>query len=206
MVPHPYRCPLPLCPLKGLPPLMDRLISPRPVALQRSPSGAPVSWGWCLRLLTLLVGVMSMHLWIGPGSEGMAGSIHGSSPVSVSAAVVSPEGAPAGTLESPPGSPSHRAGATGLVGPALAAVSEVTAADHGSSDTSLCADTCPNGHSMMTAMCLIALLVIGALTFLWLRSALLTTGTRRRGPPEPTIIRKSRPQTVSLVQLSISRT
>lgn len=184
---------------------MNRLIFPCPVAF-RGASGSPLSLGWFLRLLTLLVGVMSMHLWIGPGSNGMAGSIFGSSPVAVSATVEPAGMVSDGTLDSPSSSLISHAGTPGAGGPILAAVSAVTALEYGSSDTSLCAETCPNGHSMMTVMCLIAFLVIGAFSFLWFRSTVVATGTSRRGPPARTAILRSRPQTVSLVHLSISRT
>ncbi len=166
---------------------MTHLISPR-----RSPSarhhGPLVPLTWALRLLILLAGITAMHLWIGPPVDAGAPT-HGSSQ----------------TVHVTASDGSSSVSSTVMGEKVLAAVSAPSPA-HGSSEASLCDPTCPNGHSMMDALCLIALLVVGIAGCLWLRTALLGGFAVRRGPPVLALTYLFRPQTVSLVQLSISRT
>lgn len=162
-------------------------------------AGSHLALGWALRLLALLAGVLTMHLWIGPGPANMSVPVHGAaSPVSLSSSA-------AGHISDPQLGIDTGTGAGADTGGVVLAAAG-TATDRGASDGSSCAGVCPNGHSMMTAMCMVALLVIGAAGFHWLRSALLARWTLLRGPPVRTALPAFRPRTVSLVQLSISRT
>lgn len=162
---------------------MTHLIPPRRIPSARHRTSL-VPLTWALRLLILLAGITAMHLWIGPPVDAGA-STHGSSHIvhvvaSGDSSTVMSEKVPVAVTAPSPA--------------------------HGSSEASLCDPTCPNGHSMTDALCLIALLVVGLASFLWLRTAFLRGFAVRRGPPVLTFAFPFRPQTVSLVQLSISRT
>ena len=185
---------------------MKDLLLTVPRFQRSSATGTLVSLTWTLRLLTLLVGVLAMHLWISPTigePAGSTASTHTAPTHTVAAAPTASEAA--GTLMT---TETAAPDADMQAGPAVgAAVMVASSADgHGSAGGSLCELTCPNGHSMMDAMCMIALLIIGFAGFLGLRSALLRGTLIRRGPPSLAFFPPVRAQTVSLVQLSISRT
>lgn len=173
---------------------MKHVMTPHPASLRGA--GSRLSLGWTLRLLALLAGVLAMHLWVGPGSATTGTSAHDTAAPTSHA---SPASSLAGYVSEP-----HTAGKIAAAEQVLTAAS--TGTDHGSSDGSSCSGVCPNGHSMMTAMCMVALLVVGAAGLYWLRSSLISRWTLLRGPPVLTALPAFRPRTVSLVQLSISRT
>ncbi len=182
---------------------MKDLLLTVPRSQQSSPTAALVSLTWTLRLLALLVGILAMHLWISPTIGEPAGhtaSTHTAPTHTVASAPTASEAT--GTLIT---AETTVPGVGPAAGPAAVMVASSTDG-HGSADGSLCELTCPNGHSVMDAMCMIALLIIGLAGFLGLRSALLRGTLIRRGPPSLAFILPFRAQTVSLVQLSISRT
>lgn len=182
---------------------MKDLLLTVPRSQLSSANGTLVSLMWTLRLLTLLVGILAMHLWISPTigePVGHTASTHTAPTHTVASAPTASEAT--GTLMTA-GTTVPEAG----LAAGLAAVMVASSSDgHGSADGSLCELTCPNGHSVMDAMCMIALLIIGLAGFLGLRSALLRGTLIRRGPPSLAFTLPFRAQTVSLVQLSISRT
>lgn len=184
---------------------MNHLLLPQSPRL----AGSRLAIGWALRLLALLAGVLAMHLWVGPGPATLsvpayttASPASAVSPVSsvVPAALTN---SLASHLDGPHTGSSAGVG-VGADGQVLAAAS--TATDHGSFDSSSCASICPNSHVMMAAICMAALLAVGAAGLYWLRSSLISRWTLLRGPPVLTALPTFRPRTVSLVQLSISRT
>ncbi len=182
---------------------MKDLLLTVPRSQRSAATGTLVSLTWTLRLLALLVGILAMHLWISPTTGEPAGhtaSTHTAPTHTVASAPTASEAT--GTLMTAEPPVPVTASAAGL-----AAVMVTSSFDgHGSADGSLCELTCPNGHSMMDAMCMIALLIIGLAGFLGLRSALLRGTLIRRAPPSLAFMFPFRAQTVSLVQLSISRT
>lgn len=166
-----------------------------------------------LRLLTLFGGVMAMHLGIGPGS------IAANDPVTYGSSVISREVVQpqvrSGTFADADLA-TAAAGYTAIHNAAdnsapqrtattVADPSDRSKADQGFSSSFSCGLTCSSYHSMLSAVCIIALLIIGTATFLWLRSALVARKTL-----QPFLLLAccphSKPQPVSLVQLSISRT
>ena len=169
---------------------MKNLLFAFPRSPRSSVVGTVLSLTWTFRLLTLLVAILAMHLWISPTIVEPAAHSSPASTVAVTAPLTGI---------------SAREVATQVAGPA--AMTGTTVRDgHGAVDGSLCEHTCPNGHSMLEAMCMIALLLIGIAGFLGLRSVFLRGILVRRGPPVLTYMHPSRPQPLSLVQLSISRT
>lgn len=152
--------------------------------------------GWSLHILILLVGVLVMHLWISPSSDDAALSAYDVPIVSAAEVAFFDATRSTSALTSP----------TGIIDATPATVTGTSVDRQELPSTSPCVSTCPTDHSMITAICLIAFLVIGAFSFLWLRRALIVIGTSWRGPPPLTLILRCRPQTVSLVRLSISRT
>lgn len=186
---------------------MKDLLLTVPRSQRSSATGTLVSLTWTLRLLTLLVGILAMHLWISPTigePVGHTASTHTAPTHTVASAPTASEAT--GTLMTA-GTTVPEAGSAAGLAAGLAAVMVASSSDgHGSADGSLCELTCPNGHSVMDAMCMIALLIIGLAGFLGLRSALLRGTLIRRGPPSLAFTLPFRAQTVSLVQLSISRT
>ncbi len=132
-----------------------------------------------LALAALITGILAMHVWV--GGHGATSHHVSTSPAVQLGSEAAPEGLQnAGTLVEVPG---HSADAS----PAG------------------CADTCGE-NSLMTGICVIALMAIGSLWLYLRRTRIVPFAGQSRAPPvltERTCVSRITP---SLTQLSISRT
>jgi hypothetical protein len=153
-------------------------------------SAVPSPSRWNLRILVLLLGITILHLWAGPSLSDSSGTAAQSDSgatltqqVSTSPAVLVPADVPHQSLPL-------------LTGPDLG--QNILLGD-------VCAAACPDGHAIATALCSMVLAVAGFVGLQCLRALFFLPGSTRTPESLPPAAGPPHWNSVSLLQLSISR-